>query len=295
MWDQQLKLRERAAVSRIIPTYVGSTRRTRARRTTGSNHSHVCGINVHNEFISMLIFESFPRMWDQQEHPAQHSTQPRIIPTYVGSTPRLLLSSTCRTNHSHVCGINMHMDEAEVKNIESFPRMWDQQLHAECRLALRRIIPTYVGSTFAKNAFRDLASNHSHVCGINGVYVTAYARRNRIIPTYVGSTGGFSGGVVTSVESFPRMWDQLPSARIVLTPFRIIPTYVGSTQYDIPFTKVVSNHSHVCGINGCRTSMMQCWCESFPRMWDQRFFTGKGIEFRRIIPTYVGSTNRNAY
>ena len=33
--------------------------------------------------------------------------------------------------------------------------------------------------------------------------------------------------------------------------------------------------------------------ESFPRMWDQRRRSGRPQAKRRIIPTYVGSTNRH--
>ena len=86
--------------------------------------------------------------------------------------------------------------------------MWDQLRERSSKLLIRRIIPTYVGSTSQAQTRAAGASNHSHVCGING-------------DTFVD--------VSATCESFPRMWDQ-PGLSIVLTGnVRIIPTYVGST------------------------------------------------------------------
>ena len=172
---------------RIVPTYVGSTQSITwaSRRTT--NHSHVCGINIAAGSPTSLWGESFPRMWDQRLKYVLFTSPPRIIPTYVGSTP----SESCRLpwvpNHSHVCGINRGTKWQVLISNESFPRMWDQPVCVISLSATFRIIPTYVGSTRISAYSPTTSSNHSHVCGIN--WLSSFA-------------------VSLIHESFPRMWDQ---------------------------------------------------------------------------------------
>ena len=148
-------------------------------------------------------------MWDQQViHDARYQN-PRIIPTYVGSTE---FSLCCF-----------------LLGFESFPRMWDQLEVRVIEVADIRIIPTYVGSTHRGSSQSDLRRNHSHVCGINETLAAEDPEFKRIIPTYVGSTAvslmqlskGSNHSHVCGIncvsksrgykrrESFPRMWDQL--------------------------------------------------------------------------------------
>ena len=147
MWDQRGIIKICTPVFRIIPTYVGSTPSSPSSTIFSSNHSHVCGINVFPVIKIRTSSESFPRMWDQ--HPCGPSRRglQRIIPTYVGSTCCSRGHSLCRSNHSHVCGINRSLFCHCLALNESFPRMWDQRLGARIFDLKKRIIPTYVGST----------------------------------------------------------------------------------------------------------------------------------------------------
>ena len=113
--------------------------------------------------------------------------------------------------------------------IESFPRMWDQHGVEKKNDIYLRIIPTYVGSTFFRRDIALNAANHSHVCGINSVYLEFVRLR---------------------LESFPHMWDQRGRPGKAVRSRRIIPTYVGSTKILSSSLSLFSNHSHVCGING---------------------------------------------
>ena len=188
MWDQLRQMQVRHQCHRIIPTYVGSTRACARRGDSATNHSHVCGINRAVRSPVSSSSESFPRMWDQLIEIPRVSLQPRIIPTYVGSTVKRSFEHFTPSNHSHVCGINDSSSSPSSVVGESFPRMWDQP-HATMPEPLSR-------------------SNHSHVCGINncilifcssssesfprmwdqrGVYPDSF-QISRIIPTYVGST-----------------------------------------------------------------------------------------------------------
>ena len=152
---------------------------------------------------------------------------------------------------------------------ESFPRMWDQRNICIHRVAVDRIIPTYVGSTITRNKVVHAVSNHSHVCGIND------RRKSRTCSLF---------------ESFPRMWDQLSQRDLQRLRSRIIPTYVGSTKCDKNGQYIGSNHSHVCGINLVLEVIHSGGRESFPRMWDQPIADLDLLTIGRIIPTYVGST-----
>ena len=95
-----------------------------------------------------VMFESFPRMWDQLFTNPPLLNRFRIIPTYVGSTLSSFCGCYCLPNHSHVCGINPTMQPKPIVNYESFPRMWDQLNTVMSMSDKIRIIPTYVGSTY---------------------------------------------------------------------------------------------------------------------------------------------------
>ena len=167
MWDQRLGTSKRRLPLRIIPTYVGSTKRRDLNCALYANHSHVCGINVTAFSPSVAPDESFPRMWDQQLREVVRRLIERIIPTYVGSTPAWPFTLWNDTNHSHVCGINYSTASAADEWLESFPRMWDQLLLGSLIAFSFRIIPTYVGSTPSIKRTKYHPANHSHVCGIN--------------------------------------------------------------------------------------------------------------------------------
>ena len=214
-------------------------------------------------------YESFPRMWDQQDRPVPAAGRFRIIPTYVGSTLMRANHHAFRTNHSHVCGINSDNRTITHPPFESFPRMWDQRLQQIGPASRNRIIPTYVGSTRTRSSYRLESSNHSHVCGINGLMAIHAQKR---------------------YESFPRMWDQPSYKRRKKAPARIIPTYVGSTGSPFSMFAKNANHSHVCGINPGWRRCHAAENESFPRMWDQLNIVPIWECGTRIIPTYVGST-----
>ena len=157
------------------------------RSSARTNHSHVCGINVLEKLKEQYPGESFPRMWDQRLGTSKRRLPRRIIPTYVGSTLPRFRRQLLQTNHSHVCGINATEPAAIANHFESFPRMWDQLGLCGARAKISRIIPTYVGSTTVPVCVKGMSSNHSHVCGIN----SATKRSSS-----------------SSIESFPRMWDQ---------------------------------------------------------------------------------------
>ena len=147
--------------------------------------------------------------------------------------------------------------------------MWDQLFPPVARSFSLRIIPTYVGSTSRRVMGYTTIPNHSHVCGINCSIIVV---------------------LILCAESFPRMWDQHTTLLAFCFVIRIIPTYVGSTMNIVKCNVIISNHSHVCGINLSHKPGYCSFNESFPRMWDQQKSHGRYDHWFRIIPTYVGST-----
>ena len=67
---------------------------------------------------------------------------------------------------------------------------------------------------------------------------------------------------------------------------------MGSTRPSVCAGRMSTNHSHVCGINVRSPPSCSVTPESFPRMWDQLARAIVVFKYPRIIPTYVGSTNR---
>ena len=90
------------------------------------------------------------------------------------------------------------------------------------------------------------------------------------------------------------MWDQPHPPVMTKEEIRIIPTYVGSTGPLVQVERSATNHSHVCGINGSLGKLVRGGFESFPRMWDQLDSSAFASVRSRIIPTYVGSTEKDA-
>ena len=208
-------------------------------------------------------------MWDQHDRDAVSSTFRRIIPTYVGSTKLWTWTKLNDTNHSHVCGINSRDSVECCSFCKSFPRMWDQLvIGTECE-NIKRIIPTYVGSTTPSIKFSSISFESFPRMWDQRYLLRPQNNYERIIPTYVGSTESGRSYMKQPFESFPRMWDQ-PYRDSNNDGFgRIIPTYVGSTQRIRILKFKEANHSHVCGINRPSPPAPPGPGESFPRMWDQ--------------------------
>ena len=130
MWDHRTSDHGCSRLCRIIPTYVGSPRNQFNGPVETTNHSHVCGITSFIHSAIVICPESFPRMWDHLLYSTGVRVSERIIPTYVGSPHVSEQQRRQSANHSHVCGITWKADRTSGIVLESFPRMWDHQIHA---------------------------------------------------------------------------------------------------------------------------------------------------------------------
>ncbi len=195
-------------VHRSIPTCVGTTHEHRVRREQDTVHPHVRGDNVILINYSSNPLGPSPRAWGQRScrrHPAFTS---RSIPTCVGTTSSIFLSTRRMTVHPHVRGDNRKRIGAASQKLGPSPRAWGQPLHALRGLRSARSIPTCVGTTLTREQGPSPAPVHPHVRGDNA--------RIR------GDGGSLSG-------PSPRAWGQQSHPVVPAYDFRSIPTCVGTT------------------------------------------------------------------
>src|SRR5947207_525864 len=89
----------------------------------------------------------------------------RIIPTVVGSTVIVWLSSSTLADHPHGCEEHLRMSNNDWTWAGSSPPMWGTQVEDVLVHAYWWIIPTYVGNTQPINNNLSNLTDHPHVCG----------------------------------------------------------------------------------------------------------------------------------
>ena len=177
-----------AAATRLIPTCVGSTVKSRLLSPRAAAHPHVCGEHMPTVALHFPPLGSSPRVWGALADPFSGAGSTRLIPTCVGSTR----SPT----------------EFRLRVAGSSPRVWGAPSRFLFVRLPPRLIPTCVGSTCSISPAALIESAHPHVCGEHlqpdrtlplasgsspRVWGARYQRRGagetvRLIPTCVGST-----------------------------------------------------------------------------------------------------------
>ena len=89
----------------------------------------------------------------------------RITPTYVGSTCIELRLPTVTKDHPHVCGKYYNGTREPRIDTGSPPRMWEVREIKKLGDKVKRITPTYVGSTSMLCSILAVYKDHPHVCG----------------------------------------------------------------------------------------------------------------------------------
>ena len=147
--------------------------------------------------------------------------------------------------------------------------MWGQAFHLARRQLKRRIIPTRMGTSCEeKNKYR-LTWDHPHACG------------DKLISDL--SEDGFSG-------SSPRVWGQAVSTFPMKRTSRIIPTRVGTSPFRSECVRGFEDHPHACGDKSRSSSAVSGGKGSSPRVWGQVLYLSLWMQFKRIIPTRVGTS-----
>ena len=177
-----------------------------------------------------------------------------------------------------------------------------------------RIIPTRVGTSRLLShgilRFRD----HPHACGdkFNDFKVCTGKRGSsprvwgqvsrcspfpyvsRIIPTRVG-TRPFSNSKIPMPGSSPRVWGQVLDQQACYDSHGIIPTRVGTRLTDLIRFLLTEDHPHACGDKTIMKEKLLDLLGSSPRVWGQASIRTILMNFLRIIPTRVGTSNRKLF
>ena len=116
-------------------------------------HPHVCG--EHSRKISDIpqLCGSSPRVWGAPLLSVLRTSLIRLIPTCVGSTRLRRTRHNARTAHPHVCGEHLWFSCLVFRLGGSSPRVWGAPAAFVSWAAVKRLIPTCVGSTLADMGF----------------------------------------------------------------------------------------------------------------------------------------------
>ena len=154
------------------------------------------------------------------------------------------------------------------RDLGSSPRAWGQRLVQQCLDALRRFIPTCVGTATSSRASRPSRAVHPHVRGDSD--------RNGV---YVGHVGGSS----------PRAWGQLSERLDRGRRARFIPTCVGTASASRSPWSAPAVHPHVRGDSLQVHEAEGDHLGSSPRAWGQPRRWTRVARLSRFIPTCVGT------
>ena len=132
---------------RNIPTCVGKTPRRSYRRSSRTEHPHVCGENSVRHSFSSSPFGTSPRVWGKPPVALALGRRSRNIPTCVGKTLKSRSVLMLMLEHPHVCGENCIVLSLIIEKVGTSPRVWGKQLSLILPMSPRRNIPTCVGKT----------------------------------------------------------------------------------------------------------------------------------------------------
>ncbi len=146
--------------------------------------------------------------------------------------------------------------------------MWGQGSDLASLSALRRIIPTRVGTRYLWEQICSHIEDHPHACGDKSLI--AFFR-------------------LSAEGSSPRVWGQ-GALKPKLTAFsRIIPTRVGTSEFLGHIKLIDRDHPHACGDKKDDQYLIVSAKGSSPRVWGQADRKKRVTSARRIIPTRVGT------
>ena len=109
MWGQDIKNIWCSQIVRIIPTRVGTSPVNFCCWKLEKDHPHACGDKRYEFFTTDNATGSSPRVWGQEGYVFSSDTEPRIIPTRVGTSLTCNYMMFRNTDHPHACGDKLQM------------------------------------------------------------------------------------------------------------------------------------------------------------------------------------------
>ena len=150
--------------------------------------------------------------------------------------------------------------------------MWGQVSHDNGEMCEVRIIPTRVGTRIILISLLVTTKDHPHACG---------------------DKQGYTAKPITAEGSSPRVWGQAVPKILEKLPERIIPTRVGTSILKLRLLDGLTDHPHACGDKLSSQHLVFYHAGSSPRVWGQDFATAEQNLQHRIIPTRVGTSDKN--
>ena len=151
--------------------------------------------------------------------------------------------------------------------------MWGQVDRHTCYLCCQRIIPTRVGTRHYPANLSKTAGDHPHACG---------------------DKSSLSFLAKEEQGSSPRVWGQALATSSSSYGRGIIPTRVGTSTHLRAKSLSAQDHPHACGDKWYRDFKFPFARGSSPRVWGQATATEVSTNLSGIIPTRVGTSDRNA-
>ena len=192
-------------------------------------------------------------MWGQDAPRGAALVGSRIIPTRVGTSRRIVVSSRFQEDHPHACGDKLFTLSRRACISGSSPRVWGQAHYHKGFRPCVGIIPTRVGTSGSENTANTVSGDHPHACGDKLMFRFGTVVKDRIIPTRVGTSITASrpsrqdwdhphacGDKLSEVQknnrllgSSPRVWGQAVGKMRMQGGTRIIPTRVGTRNSNV--------------------------------------------------------------
>jgi len=155
--------------SRFIPTRVGNTQNSDARRFSWAVHPHASGEHVVRSLAGISISGSSPREWGTLAQGMPPLPNDRFIPTRVGNTFLRVEQGPQPAVHPHASGEHESAPSTTGRIPGSSPREWgthDGQGRHDCT---KRFIPTRVGNTPSNEFSLLYPSVHPHASGEHAI------------------------------------------------------------------------------------------------------------------------------
>ena len=240
-------------------------------------HPHIRGAYAGKRRKCPHLFGSSPHTWGIQKSCSAWNQGMRFIPTYVGHTGTIWITSVMPSVHPHIRGAYGNLPAEWIELDGSSPHTWGipagpyhprrcRPVHPHIRGAyvellnrcreMYRFIPTYVGHTECGNENPAASTVHPH---IRGAYLLT------------------SVGLLSLPGSSPHTWGILRGFDFSRNDTRFIPTYVGHTTCGSQCALLGSVHPHIRGAYGWHEGRHGRQCGSSPHTWG--ILVGPGQRF----------------
>ena len=146
MWGQAFSRQVNNEKYGIIPTRVGTRKKSLEDAGKDRDHPHACGDKLSTAFLITYFSGSSPRVWGQAVAFHRNGLALGIIPTRVGTSTETRCVTGVLEDHPHACGDKPPIYSLCKCYIGSSPRVWGQACILVIIALCPRIIPTRVGT-----------------------------------------------------------------------------------------------------------------------------------------------------